>query len=179
MIAGRREGALRNMASQLEGENWPHPARGTMGAGAANPVGCAVTDVTDSEALRRTLCEVQPAVVVHTAGPFQGNADYLVAKTCIEHGCHYCDIADDREYVKGFNPTLDEMAKTHGVTALSGCSTTPGLVSAVVSAHLHEVRSPPLLHNSCHTFVAEYFGGAMTVCAWPLLRTMPLWRLAV
>ena len=34
-------------------------------------------------------------VLVHVAGPFQGQ-DYAVAELCIRHGVHYLDLADDR-----------------------------------------------------------------------------------
>lgn len=79
-----------------------------------------------SEALRA----LRPAVVVHTAGPYQ-NADYRVAEACIAAGVHYVDLSDARDFVVGFD-RLDATAKAAGVTAISGASTVPCLSSAVL-----------------------------------------------
>jgi saccharopine dehydrogenase-like NADP-dependent oxidoreductase len=48
-------------------------------------------------------------VVVHAAGPFQGQ-DYAVARACIEARAHYVDLADARGYVCGIG-VLDEAAR--------------------------------------------------------------------
>ena len=69
-------------------------------------------------------------LVVHAAGPFQGQ-DYAVAQCCIDHGVHYLDIADSRDFVCGFD-RLDGKARAKRVTAISGASSVPGLTSAVV-----------------------------------------------
>ena len=69
-------------------------------------------------------------VVVHTAGPFQGQ-DYAVARACIEAGAHYVDLADARAYVCGVD-TLDEAARRNDVLVVSGASSVPALSSAVV-----------------------------------------------
>ena len=79
----------------------------------------------DLEALR-------PDIVVHTAGPYQGQ-DYRVAKSCIEVGSHYIDLADGRDFVCGFS-ALDPGAKRSGVLLVSGASTLPGLSVAVVDS---------------------------------------------
>lgn len=86
----------------------------------------------DQEApgLADRLRELDPAVVIHTAGPYQGQ-DYRVAQACIDAGCHYVDLADGREFVAGF-PALDGAAKDAGVVLVSGASTLPGISSAVV-----------------------------------------------
>jgi saccharopine dehydrogenase-like NADP-dependent oxidoreductase len=81
----------------------------------------------DFEADLRSL---HPDIVVHTAGPYQGQ-DYRVAKTCIACGSHYIDLADGREFVQGFE-TLHHEAKDRGVLLISGASTLPGLSSAVI-----------------------------------------------
>jgi saccharopine dehydrogenase-like NADP-dependent oxidoreductase len=69
-------------------------------------------------------------VVVHTAGPFQGQ-DYVVAKACIEAGAHYVDLADARAYVCGIGG-LDRPARRSDVLVASGASSVPALSSAVV-----------------------------------------------
>ena len=80
--------------------------------------------------LEACLSRETPSVVVHTSGPFQG-ADYAVARACIRAGCHYVDLADARDFVRGFSE-LDTEARAAGVTAISGASTVPGLASAVI-----------------------------------------------
>ncbi|MDH3472599.1 MAG: saccharopine dehydrogenase NADP-binding domain-containing protein [Rhodospirillales bacterium] len=72
-------------------------------------------------------------VVIHAAGPFQGQ-DYRVARACIATGRHYIDLADGRDFVAGF-AALDGAARRAGVLAVSGASSVPGLSGAVV-AHL-------------------------------------------
>lgn len=69
-------------------------------------------------------------VVVHTAGPFQGQ-DYDVARACIEARAHYVDLADARAYVCGIG-ALDQAARSNDVLAASGASSVPALSSAVV-----------------------------------------------
>ncbi|UDF04198.1 saccharopine dehydrogenase family protein [Asticcacaulis sp. AND118] len=85
--------------------------------------------------LNDALRTLRPAVVVHTAGPYQ-NADYRVAEACIAAGIHYVDLSDARDFVVGFN-RLDAAAKAAGVTAISGASTVPCLSSAVI-AHFRD-----------------------------------------
>ncbi|HEY4210205.1 MAG TPA: saccharopine dehydrogenase NADP-binding domain-containing protein [Steroidobacteraceae bacterium] len=55
-----------------------------------------VVDVADAgdgrRGLREVLVEEGVATLIHTAGPFQGQ-DYAVARTAIEAGCHYIDLA--------------------------------------------------------------------------------------
>jgi len=76
------------------------------------------------------LKSLRPDIVVHTAGPYQGQ-DYRVAKACIEAGSHYIDLADGRDFVQGFDSLHDE-AKRRDVLLVSGASTLPGLSGAVI-----------------------------------------------
>jgi len=84
---------------------------------------------TDFEA---DLHRLRPDVVVHTAGPYQGQ-DYRVARACIDAGSHYIDLADGREFVEAFS-CLNESAHQRGVLLVSGASTLPGLSSAVIDS---------------------------------------------
>ncbi len=77
------------------------------------------------------LATIAPDVVIHTAGPFQGQR-YTVASACIANHCHYIDLADDRRFVCDIN-VLNEPAREAGVTLISGASTLPGVSSAVVN----------------------------------------------
>jgi len=78
------------------------------------------------------LRELSVDLVIHTAGPFQGQ-NYAVANACIDAGCHYVDLADGREFVTGF-AALNERAEAAGVTLVTGASTLPGVSSSVVAA---------------------------------------------
>jgi saccharopine dehydrogenase-like NADP-dependent oxidoreductase len=70
-------------------------------------------------------------LLINAAGPFQ-TKDYSIPQTCIEHGCHYVDLGDGREYVAGI-VQLHESAKAHHVFVCAGASTTPAITSAVVA----------------------------------------------
>ena len=80
--------------------------------------------------LAAELRRLDAGVVVHAAGPFQGQ-DYAVARACIEARAHYVDLADARGYVCGIG-VLDEAARGGDVLVVSGASSVPALSSAVV-----------------------------------------------
>jgi len=87
-------------------------------------------DIGLAAALRR----LQVDVLIHTAGPFQGQ-DYAVARAAIEAGCHYIDLADGRQFVAGIS-SLTASASAAGVTVISGASSVPALSSAVIDRYL-------------------------------------------
>lgn len=89
-------------------------------------------DAAEAEAQLR---ELQPFVVVDAAGPFQAYGDdpYRFARAALNAGAHYIDLADAPQFVNDIN-TLDSLAKKHGLTALSGVSSTPALSGVVVKA---------------------------------------------
>ena len=76
---------------------------------------------------------LKPDVVVHTAGPFQGQ-DYGAACATAECGAHYIDLADGRRFVCDFSEALDARFKAAGRTAFCGASTLPTLSAAVVDS---------------------------------------------
>ena len=102
----------------------------------------------DAPDLAARLRELHPTVVIHTAGPYQGQ-DYRVAQACIDAGCHYIDLADGRDFVAGFD-VLDAAAKDAGVVLVSGASTLPGVSSAVVD----ELRARFRTIDSVETSIA-------------------------
>lgn len=73
----------------------------------------------------------RPQLVIHCAGPFQQQG-YAIAQACLEAGAHYVDLADGRDYVLGFGPALDALARKYDRLAVTGASTVPGLSAAVV-----------------------------------------------
>lgn len=82
------------------------------------------------------LKQLAPDLVIHTAGPFQGQ-DYKVPLACIEAGCHYIDLADDRRFVCDIG-RLDEPARAKNVLVVTGASSVPGLTSTVIDSFLQE-----------------------------------------
>lgn len=100
-----------------------------------------VADI-DEPSFSQTVQALRPDVVVHTAGPFQGQG-YRVAQACIAAQSHYIDLADGREFVEGVG-ILNTAAERAGVLITSGASSVPALSSAVVdalAAGLHTVQS--------------------------------------
>jgi len=91
------------------------------------------------------LRSLYPDLVVHCAGPFQGQ-DYRVPTAALAAGAHYIDLADGREFVAAFAGHLDSVARAAGRLAISGASTLPGLSSAVVDhlaqrfQKIHEIQ---------------------------------------
>lgn len=79
------------------------------------------------------LKALAPGIVIHCAGPFQGQ-DYRVAAAAISAGAHYIDIADGRDFVARFAAHNDAAARAAGLLAISGASTVPALSSAVVDS---------------------------------------------
>jgi Saccharopine dehydrogenase NADP binding domain len=73
-------------------------------------------------------------LVIHLAGPFQGQ-DYVIAKTCLQAGVPYIDMADGRKFVAKFS-TLDAAAKEKRIALITGASTVPAISSAIVDALL-------------------------------------------
>lgn len=91
------------------------------------------------EDLGSVLSAIGPDVVIHTAGPYQGQ-DYRVAEACIACGCHYVDLADGREFVAGI-AALNGAAQAAGVAVVAGASTLPALSAAVVAECGTEMES--------------------------------------
>ena len=88
-------------------------------------------DITEPD-FAATLLKIQPDLVLHLAGPFQ-EQDYSVARACITAGCNYIDMADGREFVRGFL-ALDAAARERSVSLITGASTVPGFSAALIDA---------------------------------------------
>jgi hypothetical protein len=84
-------------------------------------------DVTDDASCREAL-HGHP-VAVNCAGPF-GQFGPALLDSCLEAGCHYADINDDRAYtalVRSRGPAFAE----RGLVAVYGCSTLPAISGAL------------------------------------------------
>ena len=92
---------------------------------AGHALDAATPDLAD--ALRR----LQVDVLIHAAGPFQGQ-DYAVARACLTARCHYIDLADSTDFVLGIG-TLAAEAERAGRLVCSGASSVPALSCAAVT----------------------------------------------
>ncbi len=87
------------------------------------------------------LNDLAPAIVIHCAGPFQGQG-YHVAHAAIAAGAHYMDLADGRDFVANFAERVHPAARAAGVLAVSGASTLPALSSAVIDSVAKRLKQP-------------------------------------
>lgn len=78
----------------------------------------------------QALSTLGSPIVLNASGPYQGTQPAL-ARACINAGCHYVDLADDRAFVTGIG-ALDAAAKARGVLVVSGASTVPAISAAVI-----------------------------------------------
>jgi hypothetical protein len=100
-------------------------------------VGRAELDI-DSRDFPSALKSLSPWLVIHCAGPFQGQ-DYRVAAACVAARAHYVDLADGRAFVAKFADRMNAQARAANVLLVSGASTVPALSSAVVDALARQV----------------------------------------
>ena len=98
---------------------------------AALPAAAAAMLDTSAADFDLRLRAIEPGLVIHTAGPFQGQG-YGVAQAVARCGAHYIDLADGRRFVCDFAAAADASFKEVGRVAISGASTVPALSSAVV-----------------------------------------------
>ena len=100
----------------------------------AAPLGATAAALDSADAaLADRLLELGAGLVIHTAGPFQGQ-DYAVARAAATASCHYIDLADGRRFVCDFAAAMDAIFRKAGRCAITGASTVPALSSAVVDA---------------------------------------------
>ena len=120
------------------------PEHGCSAAQFDARIGHARIDLTAAN-FASTLDALAPAIVVHCAGPFQGQG-YHVAQAAIAAGAHYIDFADGRDFVANFAERTHRAARAAGVLAVSGASTLPALSSAVVDSLGRRLRQVDEIH---------------------------------
>ena len=140
IIAGRSEGKANALAHEVGGES-------------------VVLDINDD--LVSVLSTIKPDIVIHTSGPFQAQG-YDVAQACIAQGCHYIDLADGRDFVKGITE-LDDQARGKGVTVISGASSVPCLTSALIDHYKEEFQTLETLDYGITTAQKTARGLATTI----------------
>jgi hypothetical protein len=96
-------------------------------------------DVNDGDSCRRALRG--QAAAVSCAGPFSEIGPALL-EACLETGCPYADIADDRRYTALVRGHADRF-RARGLTAVYGCSSLPGISGALALAARAGVPAAP------------------------------------
>lgn len=124
--------------------------RDRLGALEANGVSCHEADLADKERLKKCI---QDADIVLSAVP--GFMGFNTLKQIIEAGKDVIDIAFFPENL--FD--LDELAREHGVTAISDIGVAPGM-SNILSAH-----ADSMLDKS--ESIRIYVGGLPKTRSWP------------
>jgi len=81
------------------------------------------------------------AVAACCAGPFSTLGAALL-DACLDAGCHYADIADDRAHAERVRASGERFA-ARGLVAAYGCSSLPGISGALALAALEGAPSPP------------------------------------
>lgn len=117
VLAGRRRDALEALRNSFDDPS----------------VRIATLDTEDAS-FNAALGALQAQLVIHTAGPFQGQ-DYRVAEACLDAGSDYIDLADGRGFVTGIE-RLHERALAAGRLLVTGASSVPALSAAAVDALL-------------------------------------------
>ncbi len=114
VVAGRDAAKNKRFAAELGA---PHRA-----------MECDVKSIASCrEAL--TGCGGSESVAVNCAGPFSHLGPALL-EACLEVGCHYCDINDDRSYFKLARGMNDAFA-ARGLAAVCGCASLPAISGAL------------------------------------------------
>jgi len=85
----------------------------------------------DDEALTSALAQRAPGVLVNTAGPF--SATGTTARTCLRHGVHYVDLANELDPVLALL-SLDRQAREAGCVLVTGAGFGVAATEAVVLA---------------------------------------------
>jgi saccharopine dehydrogenase-like protein len=127
----------------------------------AGTLGAEALEVDAAGDLAGALAAARPDLVIHTAGPFQGQ-DYRVAEACIAAGVHYCDLADGRGFVTGIG-ALDVEARAAGVAVIAGASSVPALSAAIVDEYRGEFARLDSLDYGIST-AAQGATGLATAC---------------
>lgn len=122
--------------SSRDADKAAHLARGLVTAAGTTATGIGLDHHND---LAERLAAIAPWLVIDASGPFQG-AGYGVPRAALEAGAHVVDLADARDYILGYGAALNELARSKGLVALAGASSTPALS---VAATMELIRGWP------------------------------------
>lgn len=100
----------------------------------------AALDQRDAAALRSALDHHD--ALASCAGPFTAETTRAVVSACLDAGCHYADIADERDSLRVVGEHGPRFAE-RGLAALRGCSSLPGLSAALALLAAGGAGAPP------------------------------------
>jgi hypothetical protein len=132
-VAGRDRARAEDFARTLG------PGCRALGADATDPASCRA-------ALRGQ------GVAVSCAGPFDARNTALL-DACLEAGCHYADITDDRGYA-ALVRAYGERFRARGLAAVYGCSSLPG-ISGALALHARAGASAPVERARVTLFIGN------------------------
>ncbi|WP_089176068.1 SDR family oxidoreductase [Bosea sp. AS-1] len=126
--------------------------------------------------LAARLAEIAPWLVIDASGPFQG-ADYDVPRGALEAGAHVVDLADARDYILGYGAALDELARSRGLVALAGASSTPALSTAAAAELTRGWRRTDTIDIAITPGGRSEVGAAVIAAILTYAgRPVPVWR---
>jgi hypothetical protein len=96
-------------------------------------------DVRDRASSRAAIAG--HTVAVSCAGPF-ATLGLALVEACLDAGCHYADLADDRGYVARVR-NYAAAFQQRGLTAVYGCSSVPGISGALALVARGEKTAVP------------------------------------
>ncbi|WP_421654831.1 saccharopine dehydrogenase family protein [Leptothermofonsia sp. ETS-13] len=99
-----------------------------------------------AEQQRVTAAIATHDLVVHCAGPFRYR-DASVLKACIEHGTHYIDVSDDRNFTRTALSCRAE-AQAAGITAVINTGVFPGISNSMARLGIEQLEVPEEVHLS-------------------------------
>ncbi len=132
-IAGRQQGAAEDFARRLGGD-----------------CRALAADLARAESCCAALAG--HAVAINAAGPFQ-RLDATLLEACLQAGCHYADITDDRGYAALVRSYSDRFAE-HGLAAVYGCSSLPG-ISGALALRARETATAPVERARVTLFIGN------------------------
>jgi len=95
-------------------------------------------DANDAGSLSAALQGID--FLINATGLFSSSSQYHVAKACVAAGVHYIDLADNRDYVRGFTE-LDDLARRNNVLLVTAAGASPVLPVLLTDVIRHEFDS--------------------------------------
>jgi saccharopine dehydrogenase (NAD+, L-lysine-forming) len=163
-VGGMGQGVARDLIKQEQvtrvilADLYPDPERLSIKLRKNEKIRLIKMDVNDHNAMVAAFKDVN--VVINTAGPFYKTA-VPVARAAVEAQVNYIDICDDYEGTEIlFNSDIDRMAKTAGITVLTGMGSDPGTNNVLVKWYADQLDSVDEIYLYWVVSIAELAGAA-------------------
>ncbi len=163
-VGGMGQGVARDLIKQEQvtqvilADLYPDPERLSRKLRESEKVSLIKMDVNDHDVMVKAFSDVN--VVINTAGPFYKTA-VPVARAAVEAKVNYIDICDDYEGTQIlFNSDIDQMAKTAGITVLTGMGSDPGTNNILVKWYADQLDSVDEIYLYWVVSIAELAGAA-------------------